>query len=35
LTEDNAENALNHIITYGGEMIQYLESNRLLKNYKM
>ncbi|MDQ5954071.1 MAG: hypothetical protein QG647_809 [Patescibacteria group bacterium] len=35
LTENNAENALNHIITYGSEMIQYLESNRLLKDYKM
>lgn len=35
LNEENAEKALNHIITYGGEIIQYLEANRLVKNYIM
>jgi hypothetical protein len=34
LTDQNAENALNHIQTYGGEMIQYLEANKLLIDYK-
>ena len=30
----NAEQAINHIITYGGEMIEYLASQRLLTDYK-
>lgn len=33
LSLNNAENALEHIITYGGEMIDYLESQRLLVDY--
>ena len=35
LNDDNAENALNHIITYGSEIIQYLEVNKLLKDFKL
>ena len=35
LTEKNAEDALNHIITYGGEIIQYLEANNMIKDYKL
>jgi hypothetical protein len=34
LNEENAEQALNHIITYGGELIQYLEANKLIKDFK-
>ena len=34
LSDHNAENALNHILTYGGEMIDYLASQRLIKDYK-
>ncbi len=34
LTDTDAENALEHIITYGSEMIEYLQANRLLINYK-
>lgn len=34
LTDANAENALNHIQTYASEMIQYLEVNKLLIDYK-
>ena len=34
LDDSNAERALEHIITYGGEMIDYLASQRLIKNYK-
>jgi len=34
LNEYNAENALNHILTYGSEMIMYLKYNKLLKDYK-
>ena len=34
LDDLNAERALNHILTYGGEMISYLESQRLLIDYK-
>lgn len=30
----DAENALNHILTYGGEMIDYLQANKLLKDFK-
>ena len=33
LSDHNSEVALEHIITYGGEMIDYLVSNRLLKDY--
>lgn len=33
LNDSNAENALEHIITYGGELIDYLESQRLLVDY--
>lgn len=35
LKKENAENALNHIQTYGGEIIEYLLANRLLKDYKI
>jgi len=34
LTDKSAENALEHIITYGGELIDYLKSQRLLKDFK-
>lgn len=34
LDDSNAERALNHIITYGGEMIEYLASQKLIKNFK-
>jgi hypothetical protein len=34
LSDTNAEKALEHIITYGGEMIDYLASQRLLYDYK-
>ena len=34
LNDSNAEAALNHIITYGGEMIDYLASQRLIKDHK-
>lgn len=34
LSEANAEKALENIITYGGELIQYLESQKLLIDYK-
>lgn len=33
LSEKNAEVALENIITYGGEMIEYLELNKLLQDY--
>lgn len=35
LDKSNAEQALEHIITYGGELIQYLEANKLIKDYKL
>lgn len=35
LDETNAENALNFIITYGGEMISYLETQKLIKDFKL
>jgi hypothetical protein len=35
LTDTDAENALEHIITHGSEMILYLQSQRLLKDYKL
>lgn len=34
LNEKTTENALEHIITYGGELIDYLQAQRLLINYK-
>jgi len=34
LSDKNAEQALEHIITFGGEIIQYLEVNKLIKDYK-
>lgn len=33
LSEENAEKALNHIITMGGEMIDYMQSQKLLVDY--
>lgn len=33
LSEANAEAAVEHILTFGSEMIQYLEANKLLKDY--
>lgn len=33
LNEETLADALNHIITYGGEMITYLETQKLLKDY--
>ena len=34
LDERDAREALEHIITHGGEMIQYLESQRLVRDYR-
>lgn len=34
LTDKNAEHALENIITFGSEMIDYLESDKLLVDYK-
>jgi hypothetical protein len=34
LSDKNSEMALNHIYTYGGEMLDYLLMNKLLINYK-
>lgn len=34
LDDHNAENALNHILTYGGEMIEYLAANKLIIDFK-
>jgi hypothetical protein len=34
LSDTDAENALEHIITYGGDMINYLKAQRLLKDYQ-
>lgn len=34
LTDKDAERALEHIITFGSEMIDYLKSQKLLVNYK-
>jgi hypothetical protein len=34
LTWKNYEDALNHVITFGGEMIEYLASQQMLYNYK-
>ncbi len=35
LDDRNAEAALNHIYTYGGELLQYLLANKLFVDYKM
>lgn len=35
LNDESAERALEHIITFGGEMIQYLEANKLFQDYKL
>lgn len=35
LTDRNAEEALNHVQTYGGEILQYLVANKLLIDYKV
>lgn len=34
LNDSNAEAALEHIITFGGEIIDYLQANKLLKDYR-
>lgn len=34
LSDKNAEHAIENIITYGGELIDYLQSNKLLKDFK-
>jgi len=34
LDDSNADHALEHIITFGAEIIQYLESQKLIKDYK-
>ncbi len=34
LHDSNAEKALDNIITWGGELIDYLQTNRLLKDYQ-
>lgn len=34
LTQKNIDQALNHIFTFSGEIIQYLESQKLLIDYK-
>ena len=33
LNTSNAEQAMEHLITYGGELIDYLQAQKLLKNY--
>lgn len=35
LNQSNAESALEHVITFGGEMIDYLRMERKLKNFSM
>lgn len=35
LDDSNAEHALEHILTFGGELIQYLEVNKLIKDFKI
>lgn len=35
LDDSNAERALEHILTFGGEMIEYLEANKLFIDYKI
>lgn len=35
LTRKNSEQALEHLMTYGGEIIDYLQSQRLLRDYDM
>jgi len=34
LSDVNAENALNNILTFGGEMIEFLAANRLIQDFK-
>lgn len=34
LSDSNAERALEHVITFGGEMIQYLAANKLIIDFK-
>ncbi len=34
LSDSNAERALEHILTFGGEMIEYLGANKLIIDYK-
>lgn len=34
LHQSNAEKALENILTFGGELIDYLQTNRLLRDYK-
>jgi hypothetical protein len=33
LSKANAEAALEHVLTFGLEMVEYLEAQKLLKNY--
>lgn len=35
LSEENRENAINEIVTYGGEILQYLLANKLFIDYKI
>jgi len=35
LSDKNAEKALENIYTFGGEIIQYLEFNKLIQDYKL
>jgi uncharacterized protein YeaO (DUF488 family) len=35
LSDSNSQTALEYIYTYGGEIIQYLASNKLLRDYKL
>lgn len=34
LNRSNAEQAMEHLITHGGELIDYLQAQKLLKNYE-
>lgn len=34
LTQENRDNAINEIVTYGGEILDYLLANRLFTNYE-
>jgi hypothetical protein len=34
LSQENRDNALNDIVTFGGEMLQYLLANRLFRDWK-
>lgn len=35
LNQENRENAINEIVTYGGEILQYLLANKLFINYEV